>query len=185
MNINKAYGDYSKNTVSYNVTINKKPEQSTYKQAAQALIQDILPDEDTVNISPEAKEKDNKKDLQTMLEELRQEMQFLREGLQQAAEAGEGMAEAWKEKIKCMQIAMRIISGNKVPEEDHRFLRDRDMELYARAITMKIQKPDPDEYDRLSEDEKDDADYAIDGSVDAAPDATGAESETDVSSDDR
>jgi len=109
---------------------------------------------DTVVVSDEAKK--SAVDWQSKLEEMRDKMRELREGLQRAREAGEGAAEAWKEKIKCMQIAMRIMSGNKVPEEDHRFLQEKDPELYGKAITMRMEKVDPKEHDRLSEDEEED-----------------------------
>ena len=115
--------------------------------------------EDTVEISTEAIEKarDKKFDFQKALDEMRNEMRGLREGLQRAIEAGEGAAAMWKEKIKCMQIAMRIMAGDIVPEEDHRYLREKDMELYSKAIQLRIEKEDPEEYDRLSEDEEEDA----------------------------
>ena len=107
---------------------------------------------DKVEISDEAKAKSD--DFQKMLEDMRSEMRALREELKRAGEAGEGAAEAWKEKIRCLIIAMRIMSGDIVPEQDHRYLRDKDMDLYCRAIMMRVEKEDPDEYDRLSEDEK-------------------------------
>ena len=110
---------------------------------------------DTVHVSKEAKK--SAKDFQSKLEEMRNEMRTLREELERAREAGEGAAEMWKIEIKCLQIAMRIMSGNKVPIEDERFLMDNKPELYAKAITMRMEKADPKEYDRLSEDEEEEA----------------------------
>jgi len=107
---------------------------------------------DTVVVSEEAKR--GPIDWQSKLDEMRNEMRALLENLERAREAGEGAAEAWKEKIRCMQIAMRIMSGNKVPEADHRYLREKDAELYGKAITMRMEKVDPKEHDRLSEDEE-------------------------------
>ena|GEM_PF-2498887 len=111
-----------------------------------------LPEEDTVVISTEAKDKS--KAIQDKLDEMRNRIKELMDGLQQAREASEGAAEMWKEKIRCLQIAMRIMAGDKVPEGDHRYLREKDAELYAKAITMRKEKDDPKEYDRLSEDEE-------------------------------
>jgi hypothetical protein len=108
--------------------------------------------EDIVDISAEAKQKAG--DLQAMQEELSERYFSLREELARAQEAGEGMAKFMREKIKCIQIAMRIISGNRVPSEDHRFLAEKDPELYAKAMSMRIEKAEPKEYERLSEDEE-------------------------------
>jgi len=128
--------------------------------------------EDKVEISDEARAKSD--DFQKMLEDMRSEMRALREELKRAGEAGEGAAEAWKEKIRCLIIAMRIMSGDIVPEQDHRYLREKDMDLYCRAIMMRVEKEDPDEYDRLSEDEKRRRDDGMDGTEGAAPVVAGS-----------
>ncbi|MCL2102420.1 MAG: hypothetical protein FWH25_00080 [Syntrophorhabdaceae bacterium] len=59
-------------------------------------------------------------------------------------------------RMKCLQIAMRIIKGDKVPMADHQYLMKHDPELYAKAITHRMPNENPKEHDRLSEDEKDD-----------------------------
>ena len=144
--------------------------------------------EDTVVVSEEAKR--SAQDFQSKLDEMRNKMRELREGLERAREAGEGAAEAWKEKIKCLQIAMRIMSGNKVPEADHRFLQEKDPDLYGKAITMRTEKIDPKEHDRLSEDEEEDGivgdpesagveSQEAEGSADA--DNTAASADSDIS----
>ena len=76
------------------------------------------------------------------------------------------MGEAMKVMIKCMQIAMRIMSGHNVPEADHRYLMDNDSSLYSKAVMMKIQKIDPEDLERLSEDEEEEGEET-DG-IDAA-----------------
>ena len=121
---------------------------------------------DTLVVSEEAKR--GAVDWEARLEELREEMRALLEGIRQAGEAGDGAAEAWKEKIRCLQIAMRIMSGNNVPKEDHRFLQEKDPELYSKSITMRAEKVDPKDHDRLSEDEEDDG-------IAGDPENTGAE----------
>jgi len=130
---------------------------------------------DTVVVSEEAKR--GPIDWQSKLDEMRNEMRALLENLERAREAGEGAAEAWKEKIRCMQIAMRIMSGNKVPDADHRYLREKDAELYGKAITMRMEKVDPKEHDRLSEDEEEDGGIVDNPeSVSAASSDTGSDS---------
>jgi len=152
----KEQREYVKKTNSRDVLEKKEPESATNAKTSKAQDAEALFIEDVVEISTEAKSKAD--ELRQMMENMRDEMKALREGLKQAREAGEGAAAAWKEKIICLQIAMRIMSGNIVPEEDHRYLRERDIELYSRAIQLRIEKKDPDEYDRLSEDEKNDGD---------------------------
>ena len=152
MNIGKTNRAIIPNIITLEVPESKKTEQTAQTKTPETIDSGALQPGDTVEISPEAKNK--AEDFQKKLDEMRNEMKALREGLKQAAEAGKGAAEGWKEKIKCLQIAMRIISGNKVPEEDHRYLRERDVELYSRAIQLRIEKEDPKEYDKLSEEEK-------------------------------
>ena len=147
--------------------INKGPGLAAWVQTIETRVPDAIPEKDIVDISAEAKNKSV--DFQKMLDDLRNEMQALREGLKQAREAGEGAAQAWKERIKCLQIAMRIMSGDIVPEEDHRYLREKDMELYSRAIQLRIVKEDPEEYDRLSDDDDKRNNKASDALPDAAP----------------
>jgi len=167
MTVRKAQRDNALNTITQDMQANKKLELTAQAQAPKTQIPEIPPVVDTVDISPDAREKTDV--FHKMLEEMRSEMQALREGLKQAREAGEGAASAWKEKILCLQIAMRIMSGDTVPLEDHRYLRERDAELYSRAIQLRIEKEDPKEYDRLSEDEESSNDITIsaDGSATA------------------
>ena len=152
------------NILNKNQAVNVKPgaltntidmfaaKKNTDKKTSGDKTGDIFDPIDTVDVSEEAKKK--VKDFQSKLEEMRDEMRRLREELERAGEAGEGAAEMWKIEIKCLQIAMRIMSGNKVPPADHRFLMDNKPELYAKAITMKMEKVDPKELDRLSEEEE-------------------------------
>jgi len=167
MNIGRTSGESIQRAITQDAL-----EKNKSKLAAQAETPDMAGSEatatgDTVDISEEARNK--AEDFQKMLDEMRNEMKALREGLKRASEAGDGIAEAWKERIKCLQIAMRIMCGDIVPEADHRYLRERDIELYSRAIQLRIEKEDPKEYDRLSENEENRRDKAKGGSEDAAP----------------
>jgi hypothetical protein len=167
MDISMAHRERAIRTITPDVPESVKTGAAAQVKAPEIQAPEFLAIEDTVAISAEAKSKSD--DFQNMLDEMRNEMKALREGLKQAREAGEGAAKGWRDKIKCLQIAMRIMSGDKVPLEDHRFLRDRDSELYAKAIKLRIEKEDPKEYDRLSDDEETDDGYAVSGARDAAP----------------
>jgi len=180
MNVSRAHIERAHNNINQDSAAIKKAEPAARQQTAVVQGLDATGIEDIVEIS--AGGKDNTDTFQDMLEEMRNEMRALREGLKQAREAGEGAAEGWRVKIKLLQIAMRIMSGHKVPVEDHRFLMERDAELYSRAIKMRIVREDPDEYDRLSEDE----DNSVSGSdedvsMDAASAPPVAEAEVEVS----
>lgn len=82
------------------------------------------------------------------------QMKDERAAMKQAEENGKAQQEGIKVLLTCMEISRRIISGDKVPREDHAYLMKHDMELYARSIMMRRIKEDPEEHDRLSEEEE-------------------------------
>lgn len=75
--------------------------------------------------------------------------------LGEARSQGEATAKAFENLRKCIIIAMRIMNGDRVPFEDHRFLLENEPEMYYKALMMRRIKEDPEEYDRISEDEED------------------------------
>jgi len=120
--------------------------------------------EDTVVISAESiimSESEREKHVpKTELERLLEKsenannrLRTLQDELKRAQEVGEGMAKAMKIMLKCRQIAMRIMKGDNVPLKDERFLAENDIELYGKAIQMRIQKADPKDYDSILDDE--------------------------------
>ena len=87
------------------------------------------------------------------LQMLRAQSEEMRRQMEGARQQGEAKAEALRILRKSLEIAMRIMSGDNVPAADHRFLAENNPELYAKAITMRIAREDPIDYDRLSKDE--------------------------------
>ena len=77
----------------------------------------------------------------------------LTQQLEQARLQAQAKAEELERLRKCLVIALRIISGDKVPAEDYRFLAENEPKLYSQSITLRMAKKDPEEHDRLSEDE--------------------------------
>ena len=69
--------------------------------------------------------------------------------------------------IKCSIIATRIMRGDKVSDQDLRFLMEHDPHLYFIAIMSRVEKEDPEEYESITDDEEGDADASSD-SCDAA-----------------
>jgi hypothetical protein len=132
-------------------------------------------DADKLTISDKAKAKAaEKKSFEDALEEMRAERRELSRQMEQARKMGEGVAKQYADKLKCLQIAMRIMQGDKVPPADHRFLSEKEPELYFKAVSMRIEKEDPKEHDRLSEDEEDEA-AASDGAETSTAKAGGGE----------
>lgn len=104
---------------------------------------------DSVEISDEGKRKsrDESVGMQAQLEMMQKQVEA-------AQKQGEAMSKTMEVQMKCMTIAMHIISGDKVPQEDHRYLSEKDRELYMKALSMRIEKEKPEECDRVSEDEE-------------------------------
>ena len=109
---------------------------------------------DSVEIS--VKSRREPESFEEKLQKMRDEWNIFKQQLDHAIEQGEGAAEGWKIKIQCLRIALRIMSGDNVPKEDHRFLAKHDIELYTKAISMRMEKEDPEDFDRISEDEESD-----------------------------
>ena len=78
----------------------------------------------------------------------------LREQAEAAQKQGEAMAKEIDTLTKCLVIAMRMMSGNRVTMEDEKFLSDNNAELYLRAILLRQKKEDPEEYDSITGDEE-------------------------------
>ena len=166
-------GAYNQHTVKFNNAKSTQPD--LFHKANESVVFNYFHnDKDTAEISQETKEmmgnapleaeaekaaeKKDKKDIteewKEKSEQLRRDMNRLKDEMQRAEEIAEGMGEAMREMIKCMRIAMRIMSGHKVPEADHRYLMEKDTALYSKAIMMRREIPDPEELERLSEDEE-------------------------------
>ncbi|HHT96321.1 MAG TPA: hypothetical protein GXZ90_00270 [Clostridiales bacterium] len=68
-------------------------------------------------------------------------------------ESREGAGDQFNDLSKCIKIAMRIVSGGKVPLKDEQFLQEKNPELYSMAKNMRILNKDKKEYDSVLEDE--------------------------------
>jgi len=89
---------------------------------------------------------------------------------------------------KCLKIAMRIMRGGKVHDADLRFLLQNDPGLYFQAMLLRQPKENPEEHERITEDESEQSNESSvtgDGGT-ASADAAGADTpdasvaETDV-----
>lgn len=57
---------------------------------------------------------------------------------------------------KCLTIALRIINGDRVPMKDEQFLAETEPEMYANAIMLQRQNDNPQKFNSLLDDKKDD-----------------------------
>ena len=155
-------------------TANSSPGESEKTRAAAVGTEDDPVIKDTVEISSAEAEKSGDTtgkagDIADELQKMADELKWFKEQMEIARTQSEGAAEQWRVLIKCIRIAMRIISGDIVPKEDHRYLAKHDPKLYAKALTMRIPKDNPKKYKRLSKDEKQKKDAKVDNKENVAP----------------
>jgi len=190
-------GAYTQHTLKYS-TLKTTQADSFRKTSESNVFNHFLKQKDVVEISQEAKDtltnpleldnekatesKDKMAEWKEKLEQMRRDMNWLRDEIRRAGEIAEGMGEAMREMIKCLRIAMRIMSGHNVPEADHRYLMDKDTALYSKAIMMRKEILDPEDLERLSEDEEADEDSSEVGDVPESSTAATAETSGDIPS---
>ncbi|MCL2171640.1 MAG: hypothetical protein FWB71_05745 [Defluviitaleaceae bacterium] len=103
-------------------------------------------------------------DRSRVLDDLRR----MREQMEQAAEASREQAAHWRNQRKAMKIAMRIIRGDNVPQQDYDFLLEHNPGLFKLAVSLRdMNNDDPEDHDALSEREGDDLVEQLQGYVDA------------------
>jgi hypothetical protein len=106
-----------------------------------------------VSISEEARSKAISKmmDAQEELARMESFADTMKQQIKQAQEQGKAEANAMKIRLNCMLIAARIMKGDEVPKEDIRYLKKNDMELYNKAILMRIQNDHPKKHKKISD----------------------------------
>lgn len=111
------------------------------------------PSEDSLSISQEA---------QALLEAEKQQFFGLNDYspeeldamFEQLKESTDDSNNPMKIQLQCLQIAMRIISGDNVPMKDRAFLAEHEPEMLGRAMLLRRTKENPKDYKSLLEDEK-------------------------------
>lgn len=74
----------------------------------------------------------------------------LREQLESNKRQEEIQKENTESHLKCMKIASRLMAGDEVPTRDIQFLMKKDVELYARSISLRIKKAKPKKHKALT-----------------------------------
>lgn len=83
-------------------------------------------------------------------------------------------------RLKCMIIAIRIRSGDNVPNKDKRFLLENEPEMYSTAILLRQKNNNPKKYKSILEDEKDES---VEESSDAISSVSKSPTEESISDD--
>jgi len=91
---------------------------------------------------------------QDELDSMKSFVDIMKQQIKQAQEHGKAEANAMRTRLKCMLIATRIMQGDEVPKEDMRYLAKNDIELYNKAILMKIVNENPKKHNKISDDDK-------------------------------
>jgi hypothetical protein len=135
MNINQSaptHADLPQKSAAKNAEQEHSKNQQYSTQPQESIVQETEnPIGYSVEISSDGAQKarDADNDLQKKMDELQGHLKQL-ESVREQGEAGSESAEIF---MKCLQIAMRIISGDEVSREDHEFLAKHNPELYAEA----------------------------------------------------
>lgn len=102
----------------------------------------------SLNISDTGKQK---------LEEQKNFLEFLQQQLDSVEQQKKAGEKSWDAMGKCLTIAMRISSGDNVPASDIQFLQDHNPELFMQAMSLRVLKKDPEDYDSVLDGDEDEA----------------------------
>ena len=122
-----------------NILKAKKP--TIDKQAEEQLLATKKLEEDELYISDKAKK---------LLEKHEQFIEDRKQFLEELANLPDYEPDP---RILCMQIAMRIISGDKIPDKDRQFRAENDPGMYSKAMLLQRQNDDPKKHKSLLPDE--------------------------------
>lgn len=89
--------------------------------------------------------------------------QSLQEQMESAKEAAEGTGEGFEDMARALEIARRLMNGDRVPGSDEKFLMDfnKDMYMQAKSMQLMAQNEDSKDYDSILEDEEEDGNGSV------------------------
>lgn len=118
----------------------KSVKEEKQEQAKKEQVMETSEKKDTFQLSEEARElleKQREENLARWYQELKERYQDFAEKQRKSTKEA---AKSGRTQGKCMRIAISLAAGDKVPIEDIEFLKKNAMELYLRAIMMRIPK---------------------------------------------
>ena len=123
------------------------------KSGSETVFSNKTPKDDTVSISNEARALLAKNEKPNPYDEKAREVAEL---IRQLEEAPDPSDNPYMDKIKCLQIAMRIMNGDHVPTKDRQFLLEKEPQMFSQALLLRRTNDNPKKYKSLIEDKKDD-----------------------------
>ncbi|MBQ8147483.1 MAG: hypothetical protein IJ040_01700 [Lachnospiraceae bacterium] len=121
-------------------------------------------------------EEQKQEEKEKKLQEQQQQLEMLQMQLDSIQEQTEASEEGWDALGKCLTIALRITNGDNVPPSDIQFLQEHNQELFMQAMSMRMPKKDPEDYESILEEEKEDNEESGASVVDSGMDLTSIES---------
>lgn len=109
--------------------------------------------QDVVTISAENTQWTKEEALSDRRQSAAEEMDEMNRLMKSAKAQAAAETESAEVRRKCMIIAGRIMAGDEVPREDHRYLAKHDLGLYCRAICMRVVRENAKRHKRISDDE--------------------------------
>lgn len=87
----------------------------------------------------------------------------IQEQMESAREAAEGTGEGFEDMARALEIARRLMNGDRVPGSDEKFLMDFNKDMYMQAKSMQLmsQNEDSKDYDSILEDEGEDGNGSV------------------------
>ncbi len=111
--------------------------------------------QDTVTMSAEDQRRLAAESLQKQSQDNDFKIEELKRQLANANEQAESTGESMRTQMKCQKIALRIMAGDIVPPQDHRYLAKNSPKLYSMSIMLRASREHPKKHKRVSEDESD------------------------------
>lgn len=125
----------------YQSTMNLEKVHDAIEKIENAQAKQPQDSQDTIALSDQAKK----------LLEAKQVVDDISNQLENAANS---KGSPYDELLKCLEIASRIIKGDKVPQTDIRFLAEKQPELYSSAMFMKQNSENPKRHKSILDNEK-------------------------------
>lgn len=131
-----------------------KENNSVQTKAPQRGTHSVVTPQDSITITTDENQILKKEEArQKQIQEAR-ELENYQKMLENSRTQAKASGDAAKIRMKCMLIASRIMSGNKVPKKDYQYLAKNDPELYGKALIMRIKRENPKKYKAVSEEEE-------------------------------
>lgn len=129
---------------------------SEQRSRAESLVEGLTvpsPQYDRVLLSQEAKERMDRERAEALLAQQQEEREARRDAMSDPLADARKSAPTGESMGKCIQIASRIMRGDRVPQADEKFLYENAPELYRQTLMTRSIEDDPDDCESLLDEE--------------------------------